>query len=96
MKTEPWEGRRDWSQTQPLKKKKWLYACRPFETNILKEGAMWCIDLLLGKDLEINNKTNGKHASTTIELPLEMVLCNPLLGSCSSWSTTVETGVFSM
>jgi hypothetical protein len=26
---------------------------------------------------------------------LETVLCNPLLGSCSSWTTTMETGVFS-
>jgi hypothetical protein len=40
---------------------------------------------LLGKDLKINEKTaivvqqHGKHASTTIELLLETVLCNPLL-----------------
>jgi hypothetical protein len=41
---------------------------------------MWCIDLLLGKNLETNSKTtavamqeHGKHASTTIELLLETV-----------------------
>jgi hypothetical protein len=34
----------------------------------------------------------GKHASTTIQLLLETVLCNPLLGSCNSWAATMETG----
>jgi hypothetical protein len=48
------------------------------------------IDPLLGKDLETNNGTanamqqRGKHASTTIELLLETVFCNPLLGNCSN------------
>jgi hypothetical protein len=38
----------------------------------------------------------GKHASTTIELLLEKVLCNPLLGSRNSWTTTMEMRVFSV
>jgi hypothetical protein len=38
----------------------------------------------------------GKNATTTVELLLETVLCNPLLGSCNSWSTTMEMWVFSM
>jgi hypothetical protein len=38
----------------------------------------------------------GKHTSTTIKLLLEIVLCNPLLGTCNSWTTTMENGVFSM
>jgi hypothetical protein len=44
--------------------------------------------MLLGKDLETNEtravamQQRGKHASTTIELLLETVLCNPLLGRC--------------
>jgi hypothetical protein len=69
--------------------------------------ALWawilCIDSLLGKDLESNNEItavamqqHGKHASTSIDLLLETVLCNPLLGSCNTWTTTIETGVFSM
>jgi hypothetical protein len=37
---------------------------------------------------------HGRHAST-IELLLEMVLCNPLLGSFNSCTTTLETGMFS-
>jgi hypothetical protein len=37
----------------------------------------------------------GKQASTT-ELLLETVLCNQLLGNSNSWTTTIETGVFSM
>jgi hypothetical protein len=49
---------------------------------------------LLSKDLETNNETSGKHAPTTVELLLEMVLCNPLLGSCNSSTTTMETGFF--
>jgi formate/nitrite transporter FocA (FNT family) len=64
---------------------------------------MWHMDPLLGKDLETHNEIkvvamqqHGKHASTTMELLLETVLCNLLLGSCSSWITTVEMGVFSM
>jgi hypothetical protein len=36
----------------------------------------------------------GKHASTTVELLLETVLCNSLLSSCNMWTTTMETGVF--
>jgi hypothetical protein len=55
--------------------------------------------LLLGNDLKTNTETtvvvmqqSGKHDST-IELLLETVLCNPLLGSCNSWTTTMETGV---
>jgi hypothetical protein len=59
VKTEPWEGRQDWSQTQLLEKKKWSYACRPFETNSLKEVAVWRIDPLLGKDLRTNNGPSG-------------------------------------
>jgi hypothetical protein len=35
-------------------------------------------------------------ASTTIELLLETVLCNPLLGSCNSGTTTMEMGVLSV
>jgi hypothetical protein len=62
----------------------------------------WLSILLLGKDLETNNEATavamhrrGKQASTTIKLLLEMVLCNPLLNSCSSWTATMETDVFS-
>jgi hypothetical protein len=58
---------------------------------------------LLGKDLGTNNETTavtmqrfGKHASTTIELLLETVLCKPLLDSCNSWTTTMGTGMFSV
>jgi hypothetical protein len=57
---------------------------------------MWRIDPLQGKCLETNNETTfvamqrrSKHASTTIELLLVTVL-----GSCNSWTTTNETGVF--
>jgi hypothetical protein len=64
---------------------------------------VWLIDPLLGKDLETNNETTtvamqrrGTHASTTIELQLETVLFNPLLGSCNNWTTTMETGIFSV
>jgi hypothetical protein len=64
---------------------------------------LWCINPLLGKDLETNNETaavametRGKHASTTTQLLLETVLYNALLGSCNSWTKTIETGVFSM
>jgi hypothetical protein len=46
---------------------------------------------MLDEDLETNNETiavvmqrRGKHTSTTIELLLETVLYNPLLGSCNS------------
>jgi hypothetical protein len=70
-----------------------------FEQNFI----LWHIDPLLGKDLYANNETTAvamqwrsKHASTTIELLLETVLCNPLLGRCNSWITTMEMGVFSM
>jgi hypothetical protein len=38
----------------------------------------------------------GKHVFITIKLLLETVLCNSLLGSCNSWITTMETGVFPM
>jgi hypothetical protein len=62
---------------------------------------LWCIDPLLGKDLETDNETtaiamqqHGQHTSTTIELLLEMVLC--MLDSCNIWATTVEMGVFSI
>jgi hypothetical protein len=62
---------------------------------------LWPIDPLLDKELEISNETTSvatqrhrKHDSTTIELQLETVLCNPLLDSCNSWTTTMETGVF--
>jgi hypothetical protein len=58
---------------------------------------LWRIDPLLGKNLETNNGERcDKYASTTIELLLEMVLCNLLVGSCNSWTTTVETVVFSL
>jgi hypothetical protein len=64
---------------------------------------LWRIDPLLGKDLETKNETTavaiqrrGKHASTTIGLRLETVLCNPLLGSCNSWTIEMENVVFSM
>jgi hypothetical protein len=57
---------------------------------------MWCIDLLLGKDIETNDETTavamqwrGKHATIAIELLLE-VLYNLLLGSCSSCTTAME------
>jgi hypothetical protein len=70
---------------------------------LLKSYTLWHIDPLLGKDLETNNETtavamqwHGKHASTTIELLLEIVLCNPLLGSFNSWSTAMEMGLFSV
>jgi hypothetical protein len=63
-----------------LSEKKWRNACGLFGNNSPKEGAMWRIDQLLRKDLETNNETTavamqqrGKHASTTIELLLEMV-----------------------
>jgi hypothetical protein len=57
---------------------------------------------MLGKDLEINDERTavamqhrGEHVSKIIELLLETVLCNPLLGSCNSWTTTMEMdGVF--
>jgi hypothetical protein len=45
---------------------------------------LWRIDSLRGKNLERNETTavamqqHGKYASTTIELLLEMVICNPL------------------
>jgi hypothetical protein len=54
---------------------------------------MWGIDPFLGKDFETNNETtagaiqqSGKHAYATI--------VTPMLGKCSSWTTTMETGVF--
>jgi hypothetical protein len=44
------------------------------------QSILWCIEPLLGKDLETNNETttvamqwHDKHASTTIELLLETV-----------------------
>jgi hypothetical protein len=55
------------------------------------------------QDLETNKWTTavgmqrrGIQDSTTIELLLETMLCNPLLDSCNSWATTMETGIFSM
>jgi hypothetical protein len=64
---------------------------------------LWLIDPLLGRDLETNNETTAfaiqqfsKFASTTIELLLQMALCNPLIGSCNSWTRATETRVFSM
>lgn len=58
---------------------------------------------MLGKDLETNKVTRAtamqqrsKHASIIIELLLKTVLCIPLVGSCNSWNTTMETGVFYM
>jgi hypothetical protein len=56
------------------------------------------IDPLLGKDLETNKETTPLtcNGSTTRELLLETVLCNPLLGSCNSWITTMETSVLPM
>jgi hypothetical protein len=60
-------------------------------SGFLQTYLLWCIDPLLGKDLEMNNEPtpvamqwHGKHTSTMIELLLEMVLCNALLGSCNS------------
>jgi hypothetical protein len=61
---------------------------------------VWHIAPLLGKDLKTNETTavamqrSSKHASTIVELLLETVLCNLLLGSCNSWTTTVEMGEF--
>jgi hypothetical protein len=50
---------------------------------------------------QVNNETTvvamhrrGNHASTTIELLLETVLCNPLLGSCNSWTNNGNEGCF--
>jgi hypothetical protein len=55
---------------------------------------LWRIDPLLCKDLEQNSETavvamqrSVKHAYTITELLMENVLCNPLLGSCNSWTT---------
>jgi hypothetical protein len=63
---------------------------------------LWRIDPLLGKDLDRDNEIRavamqqrGKHASTTRELLSEKMLCNRLLGSCNSWTTTMETEMFS-
>jgi hypothetical protein len=65
---------------------------------MISDLATWLTDPLRGRDLETNNKTTavamqlrGKHASAT-ELLLETVLCNPLPGSCNSWTTTLESG----
>jgi hypothetical protein len=64
---------------------------------------LWRTDSLLGKHLETNNETTAvamqqrdKHASATIELLLETVLGNPLLGTCNGWTATMETEEFSM
>jgi hypothetical protein len=57
---------------------------------------------LLGKYFETNNKTpvvmqrGGQHVPTITELLLKTVLCNLLLGSCNSLTTTMETGLFYM
>jgi hypothetical protein len=62
---------------------------------------LWRRDPLLGKDLETNNDTTavamqqrGKYDFTTIELLLEMEICNPLLGNCNSWTITMEMGCY--
>jgi hypothetical protein len=48
------------SQAQPSEKKKWWYACRLFRTNsLLKEGAVWHVDTLLGNDHQIRNYTTA-------------------------------------
>jgi hypothetical protein len=63
---------------------------------------LWRIEPLIGKGLEADEATavamqqHGKHASTIIELLLEMVLCNPFISNCNSWTKTIEMGVFSM
>jgi hypothetical protein len=67
---------------------------------IILHRILWHIDPLLGKDLRTKETTavamqrHDKNASTTIELLLETVLCNLLLGSCNSWTTIIKTGVF--
>jgi hypothetical protein len=43
------------------------------------------------QNLETNNETTA-----VVKLMMETVLCKPLLGSCNCWTTTMETGVFSM
>jgi hypothetical protein len=55
----PSETKEETSKAQPLDKKKWLYACRLFGTNSLKEGAMWHVDPLLDNDLEISKYTTA-------------------------------------
>jgi hypothetical protein len=56
---------------------------------------------MLSKVLETNSETavamqrRGKQVSTTI-VTVITVLRNPLLSSCNSWTTTLETAVFSM
>jgi hypothetical protein len=54
------EGRRGQSQmskAQPSDKKKWRQACRLFETNNLKEEAVWHVEPLLGNDSETSKYT---------------------------------------
>jgi hypothetical protein len=54
-------------------------------SNSLKEEAVWRVDPLLYKDLETDIETTAvtmqqrdKYVSKTIELPLEILLCNTL------------------
>jgi hypothetical protein len=60
------------------------------------------MDPLVDKGFETNNETTtvamqrrGKHSYTTVDILLETMLCNPLLGSCNSWTTTMEARMFS-
>jgi hypothetical protein len=63
---------------------------------------LWSIEPLPGKDLETKEiiavamKRRCKHVSTAIKLLLYTVLRNPLLGRRNSWTTRMETGVFSI
>jgi hypothetical protein len=57
---------------------------------------------LLGKNLKTKNETittvavqrRGKHGPVTMEILVETVLCNPLLGNCNSSATTMGKKVF--
>jgi hypothetical protein len=55
------EGEADYGHHKhvPSEKKKWQYACRLFETNSHKVGAMSHIDLLLGNDHGISKCTTA-------------------------------------
>jgi hypothetical protein len=61
----------------------WHIQCRPIPTQRPQNNETTAVDM----------QWHGKHNSTTKELLLERVLCNPLLGSCNSWTTTMETGL---
>jgi hypothetical protein len=58
MRTKPW-GRKTRQITDitstALEKKKCCYACRLFGMDILKEGAMWHVDLLIGSGCKTNS-----------------------------------------